>query len=149
MDFQNQNYLLIFLPAIIGYGTQLRCSNDTNTGSTIKFRPPSWVFGLVWPILFLLLGLSWSTSMQVCTNKQICMFTYGLTSILLGLWLVVYDCMNSKKEASWVLLLAIASSLASFAQGNEISKLMISPLIAWIIFAMVMNTTEVQSEKLI
>ena len=29
-------------------------------GKEIAFRPPSWVFGVVWPVLLLLLGYSWT-----------------------------------------------------------------------------------------
>jgi tryptophan-rich sensory protein len=41
-------------------------------------------------------------------------------------------------------ILSIIFSLMSFTQGNEISKILIAPLIGWCIFAQLMNITEVE-----
>jgi translocator protein len=146
MSITYQDILLTIMPAIVGYGSQLVCGLGKNSGSNVKFRPPPFVFGIVWPILFILLGISWAIAYRNCLNKVMCMSTYGLLTILLGLWILVYGCAKSKKGASWVLILIVASGLASFAQGNEVSKVMITPLLAWILFALIMNTTEVQQQ---
>jgi len=141
--------LLVFLPSVIGYGSQYLCNIGKNAGKNVLFRPPSWVFGIVWPVLFLLFGISWEIANKNCDSKYLCMIIYSITCILLGLWSIVYSdkCGNSKKGASLILLLVIAAELASFSQGNNISKILITPLIAWSIFALIMNTTEVQNEK--
>jgi tryptophan-rich sensory protein len=146
MNINSQDIILVILPAIIGYGSQLICSIGKNAGSNVKFRPPPWVFGVVWPILYLLLGISWAIAARNCVNKVMCMSIYSLLSILLGLWIIVYGCIKSKKGASWVLLLVLASVFGCFTQGNEVSKVIITPLLAWIIFALIMNTTEVQEK---
>ena len=137
---------LVLLPAIIGYSSQMICSLGKDAGKSVLFRPPSWVFGVVWPILFLLFGLSWAIAARNCTNQILCMTMYALTTLSLGVWIVTYGCAKTKKGSSWVLILTIAACLASFAQGNETSKVLISPLIAWAIFALLMNTTEVQND---
>ena len=49
--------LLVFLPSVIGYGSQYLCNIGKNAGKNVLFRPPSWVFGIVWPVLFLLFGI--------------------------------------------------------------------------------------------
>jgi len=138
--------VLVLLPSIIGYGSQFLCNIGKNSGEKVLFRPPSWVFRVIWPILFLLFGISWAIAARNCDNKYLCIITYCMTALLLGLWIIVYSnkCGNSKKGASWVLLLVIVTELASFSQGNSVSKLLISPLIAWSLFALIMNTTEVQ-----
>ena len=148
MTITGKDILLVILPTIVGYGTSLLCGMGKNSGSNVKFRPPPWVFGVVWPILFLLLGTSWAIASRNCTNQVMCMSAYGLLTILLGVWILVYGCAKSKKGASWVLILILASGLACFAQGNEVSKVMITPLLAWVLFALIMNTTEVQQETI-
>ena len=52
--------VLVILPAVVGYGSQRLCSVGKNAGSSVLFRPPAWAFGIIWPILFLLFGLSWA-----------------------------------------------------------------------------------------
>lgn len=144
MTITVRDVILVLLPAIVGYGSQLICSVGKNAGASVLFRPPGWAFGVIWPILFLLFGLSWAIAIRESSNTTLTYLTYGLTTILLGVWILVYGCAKNKKGAAWVLLLAVAAGLASFGQGTGISKAMIAPLIAWAIFALLMNTTEVQ-----
>lgn len=141
-----QDVLLVLLPAVVCYGIQLGCSVGKNAGARVLFRPPAWAFGVIWPILFLLFGLSWAIAVRESANKKLAMSMYALTTILLGIWIAVYGCVKNKKGASWVLLLAVAAGLASFGQGNHVSKALIAPLIAWALFALIMNTTEVQQK---
>lgn len=139
--------ILVLLPAVVGYGSQFACNIGKKAGESVLFRPPAWAFGVIWAVLFLCFGLSWAIARRNCKNEILCMSTYGLTTLLLGVWIIVYGCCKSKKGACWVLLLAIAAGLASFAQGNEVSRVLIAPLIAWALFALLMNTTEVQNQK--
>lgn len=140
--------IYFLLPSIIGYGSSAFCDIGKNAGDTVKFRPPAFVFGIIWPILFILFGLSWAIAMRNSKEKILCASTYGIGVISLGLWTYVYGCKNMKKQASWVILLSFAALLASYAQGTVISKVCLSPLIAWILFALIMNTTEVQNSKM-
>jgi len=142
---KTMDILYISLPAIIGYSTSGICKIGKNAGKSVLFRPPAAVFGIVWAILFILLGISWSIAIKNSQNKTLCNSLYLLLSISLGLWTYVYGCKGMKKEASWVILLSIMLSLMCYSQGNEKSRILISPLIAWILFAVIMNTTEVQT----
>tara|TARA_Y100000389_G_scaffold203017_1_gene250119 strand:- start:31 stop:489 length:459 start_codon:yes stop_codon:yes gene_type:complete len=144
--------ILVLLPALVGYGTQAFCNLGKSAGAGVKFRPPAWAFGLIWAILFILFGLSWAIALRSVSKEEkykriLVLVLYGLTTLLLGIWIIVYGCMGNKKAASWVLILVIAAAVASFAQGCVISKTLISPLIAWALFALIMNTTEVQQAK--
>jgi tryptophan-rich sensory protein len=143
-NFFVQDIGILLTPALLGYGAQAFCGIGKGSGAKVVFRPPSQVFGVVWPILYLLFGLSWMMAMKKSANKYMCAVTYGLTAILLALWIVIYGCKQDKKQASWILVAALATMLASFGQGSEISRVLLSPLIAWSLFALLMNTTEVQ-----
>ena len=144
MTITIRDVILVLLPGIVGYGSQLICSVGKNAGASVLFRPPAWAFGVIWPFLFILFGLSWAIAVREGTNVKLTYCLYGLTTILLGAWILVYGCAKNKKASAWILLLAIAAGLASFGQGNGVSKAMLAPLIAWAIFALLMNTTEVQ-----
>lgn len=138
-----QEICYFLLPATIGYLSSMFCNIGKGAGSIVKFRPPPFVFGIVWFVLFILLGLSWVLAFRVANIPSLCITTYFLVSLSLGLWTYVYGCKKNKKLASWVLVISLATLFACFSQGNDISRVLLSPLIAWVLFAMIMNTTEV------
>lgn len=144
MDITLQDIIYFLLPAIICYTVTAFCKIGKTAGIDVKFRPPPQVFGIIWPILFILFGISWAIAMRNCENKILCFITYMLVTISLALWIYIYGCKKSNKGAAWVLILSIALTLMCFAQGSYISKILLAPLIAWCIFAQLMNTTEVQ-----
>ena len=130
MNIRILDVVLFMIPALVGYGTQAFCKVGKDAGADVKFRPPSWVFGLVWAVLFALFGLSWAVASRRGYSFPMTMILYGLTTLLLALWIVTYGCAKNKKVASWILVATSAAALASFAQGCAVSKALISPLIA-------------------
>ena len=53
------NYVYLFIPIISVYVSGMYYPVDDKSGKKVWFRPPGWVFGVVWPILLSLLGYSW------------------------------------------------------------------------------------------
>lgn len=139
-------YIPIIIPGLFGFGAASFCNIESDSGEVVRFRPPSWVFSVMWPILYLLLGLSWYTAKQSIKrkNEQLIDVVYFLLVVLLCLWIFIYSCQGNKKEAILVLILCIAVLFMIFALAPLTSKLLICPLIAWIIFATIMNCFEVQ-----
>lgn len=145
-------------PLVVGYGTAALCPVGENSGISVQFRPPSVVFGIVWALLFPLFGLSWvaASRKSVKRNRKQQKFqsvmvpvTYGGAILSLGLWEYIYSsqCGNNKKAGTWVILLAILFVLMAIQLGTPISRVLACPLLAWLIFALLMNTTEVQSSS--
>lgn len=132
------------IPIFYGFIMQFVSGLDNTAGDNVNFRPPGWLFSVVWSILFILLGFSWAIAARTSKNKILAIIIYACLVFLLGIWILVYAGLNKKTAASWLLILILAFSFASISLGNQWSKIMISPLIAWCIFAMIMNTTEVQ-----
>ena len=139
-------YLPIILPIALGYISSLACGMSKSSGQNVKFRPPSIAFAIVWPILYIMLGVSWYISLQHESYKILINALYSLLVLLLSAWIIAYSCKNNKKVAVYILLISIMASLMTFSVGNTTSKLLLSPLIGWLIFATLMNTTEVQYE---
>ena len=136
--------VLLLLPGAAAYGVTKCCPMTADAGSEVKFRPPAKAFGVIWPVLFLFLGASWVAACGKCDYKGLCVGAYLSVVVSLCYWIYMYSCQSKSKEASWVLVLVLATLFASFSQGNDISRVLLSPLIAWAIFAAIMNTTEVQ-----
>ncbi len=132
---------------IIGFATASLCRPGKSAGSVVAFRPPSWVFSAIWPILYLLFGLGWYYSVRKSSNKILVHTMNAALAIMLALWLVVYGCGKDKKGAAFVLLACVAVSLMVFAVNSMYGKLLIAPLIAWLVFALLLNTQEVTNES--
>jgi benzodiazapine receptor len=135
--------MFLLLPLISGYATSSICGMDDTAGSTVKFRPPGWVFAVVWPILYLLIGASWVVAFR---QNKLNSIPYVLLTVLLTTWVLIYSCNNDKKSGVYVILGALMVSLSCLAVGTSSSRLMISPLIGWLIFALLMNAVEIQNE---
>ena len=69
---------------------------DKNINS-VKFRPPGYIFGIVWPILFTLIGLSWVNSANKLKSR-LSDILYLSLSLLLASWIIVYSCIKDKKK---------------------------------------------------
>ena len=135
-------YIPIILPSLLGYGTAMFCKVNKDSGANVSLRPPPIVFSIVWPILYLMLGFSWFYARQ---NKNITAdIFYATLIILLSTWLIVYSCSNNKKMGIYVLILSVIVTLFACIPGNFQSRILILPLIAWLIFATILNIMEVR-----
>ena len=85
-------------------------------------------------------------SLQHESDKILINGLYGMLVFLLTAWVIAYSCKKNKKIAVYILLMSIMASLMTFTVGNTPSKLLLCPLIGWLIFATMLNTTEVQLE---
>jgi len=132
-----KDIIYLLLPLISGYITSFFCSPNNKSGLSVKFRPPSWVFGIIWPILYLLIGLAWVNS-----KEQTLYFLFLI--IFLCLWLIIYNCKDNKKNAVYILFLSLLSSFFIYTNVNNFSKNLITPLIIWLLFAGLLNIIEVQ-----
>lgn len=133
--------ILLILPMISVYSTTALCKIDKSSGVNVKFRPPAKFFGIIWPILLTLIGVSWIASSRV--NKLNSIF-YAFLVLSLIYWILIYECENKKREGAWILAVSIMVSLMAMIVGNTSSRLTLAPVITWILFALIMNTTEVQ-----
>ena len=144
MNYKLLDCIYLFSPLVFSYLTKFICPIDKNAGKLLKFRPPSWVFGVVWPILFIFLGISFMFNMR--RNNSLLTFSlYVLLIISFSLWMYFYNCKNNKRIALLVLLFSFGLSLGCFSVSYTTTKLLLCPLITWLLFAILMNKTEVQN----
>ena len=137
-----KNLMRLFYPMIAGFVVSKFCKME-RSGVNVKFRPPPFVFGIVWPILYILLGLSWINS-NPDKNMNIEAMFFILSS-LLAYWIVVYACQKNKKNAVFVMLAIILNIALLMVQIPKKSQLYLVPLGVWIFFAMLLSTTELQN----
>jgi benzodiazapine receptor len=134
--------LFLILPMLTGFSASAICGMDETAGSTVKFRPPGWVFAVMWPILYLLIGVSWVIASR---DNNLNSIPYTLLIILLSSWIIVYSCIDNKKLGVFIILGSLMVSLSCLTIGTPTSRLMMTPLVGWLIFAMLMNAIEIQN----
>lgn len=139
------NLLVIIIPLLIGMLSSFLCSMK-GSGTRVKFRPPPYVFGIVWTILYICMGIAWYKALEDPTqNKTHIHIIYSSIVASLFLWVYMYGCMGKKKEASWLFILINTTVLFSLMTGPTLSRMLMCPLLAWCFFATIMSTTEIQS----
>ena len=135
-------YIPILIPGLLGFVTAMFCNVKKDSGANVSFRPPAIVFSIVWPILYILLGLSWFYSRK--DNQILSDIFYILLILALCLWIIVYSCKNNKKSGDYILILSIIFAILSYTVSPINSKIMITPLIGWLFFATLLNAFEVK-----
>ena len=142
--FEKSQYGLLFIPMIAVYLPTIAYPVTEEIGSNVSFRPPGYVFAIVWPILLLLLGISWFVrrKMGYFINS-----IYILLTILLSIWFILYD--NNKYYG--LLDILISFSITSFLffydvkNFNKYASLPLIPLLCWLIFASILNVASINS----
>lgn len=133
---------IIFLPMLSGYLTSMFCRIESDAGSKVWFRPPPIVFSIVWPILYLFLGISWFFALN---EHWLTNISYLILIFLLSLWIYFYSCEKDKKTAIYILSAScVLSLLLCVFVSNFYSKILAIPLLLWLVFATIINIYEVK-----
>lgn len=141
--YKPHEWVILFIPIVTGFAASLICRIGKTAGATVSFRPPSWVFGIVWPILYILLGFSWIYAHREDKLNNI---PYSILVGLLVAWIIVYGCLDRKNIGLWIISLSILAAVMCCIVGNTESRLLIAPLIVWLFFALLLSVIE--KEKL-
>jgi tryptophan-rich sensory protein len=125
------NIYIYFIPLISVYLCSLISPVTKDAGKDISFRPPPYVFAIVWPILLLLLGYSWSLRQDIS-------YLYIILTILLSVWTLLFNL--SKKIALFEIIITLLLSIfLLFYKFNKVSSCLIIPLIVWLLYASILN----------
>lgn len=112
----------------------IRCGKLSDIGPrNIPLQPPDWIFGVVWPCLYITTGIAWLLG----GNKAD--IPLGMVTLLNCLWLVVYGCLKRKALAAVTLVCtAITTILTAIYIGGTPGWLLV-PLAGWTAFASYLN----------
>ncbi len=98
-------------PGLLGYSISAICSIGKSAGKAVAFRPPPKAFGVIWAILFILLGISWVIASRStlnpksgCVKHVLCVTSYLLFTVSLAAWIIFYGCKRNKKADCWTLV---------------------------------------------
>lgn len=106
-------------------------SGDFKKIERVQYQPPAWVFGVVWPILYILMGVSIS---GLKTVPPIFWVQLALNFI----WSPIFVRLNNPSLALLVLVALWVTTLMTIVQLGPRGKLLY-PYIAWLTFALFLN----------
>ena len=141
-----ENIIRLLLPMLLGYLTSHSCWNKVSSkraGSNVSFRPPVYIFGIVWPILYLLLGLSWVIAKKTKKSNDHVELCYISISILLASWIFVYGCKNRKVWGVYSIVMSIGAIIMTMNLVGVESRVLLVPLLTWLLLALLLNVFEV------
>jgi benzodiazapine receptor len=110
-----------------------------------SFNPPSWVFGPIWTLLYLMMGIAaflvWQKGWASGAVKN-ALALFAIQLILNGLWSILFFGLRSPglALADIILLwLSIGVTMVLFWRLTPVAGLLLLPYEAWVTFAAVLN----------
>ena len=109
------------------------------------FTPPDWVFGTVWPILYILMFLA---LLYVWTNKNCYPYCIAITYFIIQLafnliWTTLFFKYQKPKLALFDIGCIFLFTILTYNQFKKIDKhasYLLIPYILWLCFATYLNT---------
>jgi tryptophan-rich sensory protein len=105
--------------------------------------PPNWVFGPVWTLLYLLMGISLALVMlHRSDDKRSAYMWFGVQLVLNALWSIVFFGLHLPWLAAVIVIALIASvvmTMIKFRQFVPVASWLLVPYVAWICFATYLN----------
>ena len=110
------------------------------------FMPPGWVFGVVWPILYLLMGISLAMVLAepASPRRKVALVLFFVQLALNFAWSPIFFAAHDIGLAKIVIFLMAALAAAAAGQFMRLRKaagLLLIPYLAWLVFAATLNST--------
>lgn len=136
--------LCLAVGGISGYATASEIPGWYATLQKPSFNPPNWLFGPVWTLLYILMGISfwliWKSDDSTLKNKAMLFFAIQLA--LNFFWSIIFFSLH---QTGWALLeiallwVFILLSIISFHPVSRTAAYLLVPYICWVSFASALN----------
>lgn len=110
-----------------------------------SFNPPNWIFGPVWTILFILMGMSlflvWRKGLKSKKSKTALKIFFAQLGLNL-LWSVLFFGAHSPTLAFIDIILlwiVILFTIVKFYKISKLSAYLLMPYLLWVSFATILN----------
>ena len=134
----------ILIPIIVGGAVGLITANSINYNDLIQptFAPPSFLFPIVWTILYVLMGVSYGILENKGLNDSEINSIYYLQLTVNALWTFIFFVFKWRLFAFiWILILdvLVIDMIIKFYKKNKTAGLLQIPYLIWILFATILN----------
>jgi len=107
-----------------------------------KFNPPSWIFGPVWTLLYLLMGISLYLIWNSGNANNLALVVFFVQLLLNFVWSFIFFGM---KRPGWAfveivfLWVSILWTIILFYSISNVAAYLLIPYILWVSFAAILN----------
>lgn len=132
------------LPVVGGTIVGLIISGYMNYGDMVKppLSPPSYIFPIVWTILYILMGISYFIATKDKENDKELNQIYILQLLVNFFWPIIFFVLKMYFTAFfWIILLIILViiMIKELLKNNKISGYLQIPYFIWLLFATYLN----------
>ena len=136
-------YAIILVPQLLSLLFQYVFPSNFKDNKEIFFQPPGYVFGIVWTIIYLLLGVYlYLLIQQRKTNEY---FTFMLSVYIINLllnlsWTPVVNVQKKYKLGIFIIALMIFTVLTLIAiDDKRLNRTLLIPYVSWLLLALLLN----------
>ncbi len=135
----------ISIPLLLGFLTGIITRPFIDYEQLIQppLAPPSWLFPVMWTILYILMGISFYITLKCDHDLDIHTYkTYFLQLIVNCFWTIFFFIFKWRLfSILWLILLIylIAKMIIQFYRINKIGGLLQIPYLLWCLFALYLN----------
>ncbi len=134
----------ILIPVIAGglIGFAISGFMDYNTLNKPPLSPPGFIFGIVWTILYILMGISYGILDTRNLTDENVNRAYYLQLIVNLIWPILFFVLKARLLSSiWIvlLLILIISMIVTFNKKNKLAAYLQIPYLIWTAFATYLN----------
>lgn len=109
-----------------------------------QLTPPNWIFGPVWTLLYILMGISlFLIIVKKPTKKEVRALQLFFLQLALNLlWSIVFFGFRSIEGGVIVIILlwcSILGTILLFSKISQLSSVLLLPYLAWVTFATYLN----------
>lgn len=145
-------YAIVTVPAIVlagsasGWLSNSGYGNDWFDGLTKPFfMPPGWAFGVVWPILYVLLGVALALVLAEppSTKRRNALILFFFQLALNFAWSPIFFAAHRIQLALGVIVVMAgfaALTAGQFRQIRPLAGLLMVPYLLWLCFAFALNS---------
>ncbi|HUV13439.1 MAG TPA: TspO/MBR family protein [Acidobacteriota bacterium] len=141
--------IAIIVPQAVGIISGLLTASGTrewySTLTKPAFNPPAWVFGPVWTVLYLMMGVAaflvWKKGLEE-PGVKMAMLLFLVQLGLNAVWPLLFFGIHAPGIAFAEILIlwaAIGATLIAFGAQNIVAGALLVPYLAWVSFAAVLN----------
>ena len=109
------------------------------------WAPPSWAFGIVWPVLYVLIGVAawrvWRAAGSV-RAAAVPLALWGVQLLLNAVWPWVFFGLEAFWAAVVVVValdVAVLATIVAFARRESAAAWLLVPYLVWILYASALN----------
>ena len=141
IKFKDYKKILFYLLVPLLFGGLVGILNSDNF-SNYDGLVSSWLFPVIWSILYILMGFS---SYLISDNKRL-FNIYKVNLMVNLLWTFIFFMFNLKVFAFfWILLLSVIVGfmIYEFYKENKFAAYLLIPYFLWLIFASILNLLQI------